>query len=206
MISKTITFENFLGEKETETFLFNMSKGELVQMQMAAIDQKTESFQDKLEKIGKNLNGQALIDVVDEIVLKGYGERTTDGKRFIKNAQLSENFKSSGAYSELIVELCTDADAMAAFVNGLMPTNLRDTVNKEVAASQSAREKSLAGMQGFRKAEEKPKPTLSVVPDLPVVIEGTADPVLEPVSVPVEQNDELAKFRAWQEQQKGSDQ
>lgn len=192
MIKKTITFENFLGEEETDSFYFNLSKGELVKMQMSAINQKTESFQDKLEKIGKTLNGQALVDVVDEIVLNGFGVKSTDGKKFTKSAQLSEDFKSTGAYSELIVELCTSADAMAEFVNGLVPAKLREEVKNEVATTQTARERSEALMGGHQQKQEAPKPSVQVVPELPA-----AEPVLEDPSV--------AEFEAWKASQAQAD-
>lgn len=203
MIKKDITFKNFMGEEVTESFYFNMSKGELVKQQMAAIDQHTESFQDKLEKIGKNLQGAELVAVLDEIILNGYGERTTDGKNFVKvrdGKRIVENFMSSNAYSELVVELCTKEEAMSDFVNGLMPADLRDSVNKEVTASQTAREKSQANLTGYQKKEEKVKPTLTVVPELPVVIEGTAEPVLE--DAPAVAPSDLEAFKAWQESQK----
>lgn len=199
MIKKTITFENHNGEKESEDFYFNMSKGELVKMQMAAIDQRTESFQDKLEKIGKDLNGKALIDVVDEIVLGGIGQRTTDGKKFVKNAAISEDFKSSEAYSELIVELCTNEQALIDFINGLMPANLREEVKRETA--QSARERSESQMQGY---QQKPVPTVQKVAEVPTVIEeavGSAGEVPSAKSVIESMSrDELEALVAQQRQ------
>jgi len=219
MILKTITFPNYNDEQETEDFRFNLSKGELVKMQMAAIDERTESFQDKLEKIGKSLNGKALIEVIDEIIDVSYGVKTVDGKRFIKSPKDLEIFKSSGAYSELVVELCTDAEACAAFVNGLVPKNLRDEVNKEVAQSShkatqgrmvtsaELRAQSEARMTGYQQKQEAPKTTVRQEAELPTVIEETAPPVLEGgLSIhemetsPVER-DQLAAFEAWKAQQ-----
>lgn len=189
MIKKTIAYTNFLGEKEVGDFYFNMSKGELVKQQMAAVDKHTESFQDKLEKIGKNLQGRELISVLDEIILEGYGEKTTDGKQFVKvrnGVRLSENFMSTGAYSELVVELCTKEDAMSEFINGLMPADLRDQVNKEVAAT-TARERSEAQLQGHQK---KTAPTVQKQPELPTVIEETAEPVFAEPAQPAEMSTE----------------
>jgi hypothetical protein len=187
MILKTIKFKNYAGEEEVGTFHFNLSKGELVKMQMSAIDHRTESFEDKLEKIGSHLNGKALIEVIDEIIDVSYGVKTTDGKRFIKNAADLEYFKSTEAYSELVVELCTDAVKASEFVNGLVPADLRAEVQKEVAQTQAkstyspqdVREQSLAAKGGFNQKQEAPKSTVQQVPELPTVIEGTADPVLE---------------------------
>ena len=184
MISKTIKFRNFNDEEEVGTFYFNMSKGELVKQQMGAINQHVESFQDKLEKIGKNLQGAELIEVLDDIILDGYGEKTTDGKNFTKvrnGVRLVENFMSSGAYSELVVELCTVDGAMAEFINGLMPADLKEAVRQEVQkteAAQTARERSEAQFQGFQKKAEPAKATVQTVPELTTVIENTADPVL----------------------------
>lgn len=198
MISKTIQYKNYLDETETGMFYFNLSKGELVKMQMSAIDQRTESFQDKLEKIGKTLDGKALIETVDEIIDTSYGVKTTDGKGFIKKVADLENFKSTGAYSELIVELCTDAEACAAFINGLVPNDLRNAVKQEVT-QQSARERSEAQMSGFSKKQEAPKASVQQVLELPTVIEDTADPVLDSDS-----KLGLAEFEAWKAAQNSS--
>lgn len=188
MIAKTIQFENFAEEAETATFHFNLSKGELVAMQMSAIDHRTESFQDKLEKIGRDLDGKALIETIEEIVKASYGVKTVDGKRFIKNAEDYEVFKSSGAYSELMVELCTNANAAAEFINGLVPSKLREEVKRETE-NMTARQRSEANFQGFQKKADKPTGSITQEPELPtevqnapsapVIIEGTADPVLE---------------------------
>lgn len=168
MIKQTIKYKDYNNKDQTDDFMFNLSKGELVLMQLAAVDQNTESLQDKLEKIGKYLQGKELADLFEEIILSAYGEKSVDGTRFIKDPELTKRFKSTGAYSELVVNMITDADYAAKFVNGLMPENLRDEVNKEVA---SVREKSEAKMQGF---QQKQAPATQTVPELP-----TSAPVLE---------------------------
>jgi hypothetical protein len=186
MIKKTITYKNFLDQEETGDFYFNMSKGELVKQQMSAVNQQVESFQDKLEKIAKNLQGEALVEVLDEIIMEGYGEKSTDGKHFVKvrnGVKLVENFMSSGAYSELVVELCTKEGAMADFINGLVPADLRDSVNKEVATQQAAQRPVAPRVpQDYQKKAEAPKPVVTQVPEIPT-IEETADPVLESPAV-----------------------
>ena len=219
MIRKEIQFTNFNDEKETGVFYFNMSKGELVMQQMSAIDQHTESFQDKLEKIAKNLQGKALVETLKEIIEDAYGEKTTDGKNFVKvrnGVKLVENFLSSGAYSELVVELCTNSELCAEFINGVVPAKLRAQVNSEIdnltkaKTAQQIREESLAAKGGHNQKQES---SVKQVPDLPIVIEQTAEPVFAPQpetqfptpsptpEVPVGLDD-LAAFKAWQENQK----
>jgi hypothetical protein len=179
MIKKTMTYKNYNDEMETEDFYFNLSKGELVLMEMSAIDRNVEGMQDKLDLIAKTRDGRKLAGIFKEIVATSYGVRSHDGKRFIKNPENLEDFESTGAYSDLIVELATEADKAAAFINGLMPQDLRDSVKQEVAkTSQSARERSEAQLQGFQKKAEAP--SVTTVPELP-----TSAPVLEASSIEV---------------------
>jgi len=180
MIKKTLEFKNFLGEKETGDFYFNMSEGELIKIQLSAIDQKTESFQDKLQKIAKGLQGAELVKVIDELILGAYGVKSTDGKRFVKNADLLEEFTSSNAYSVLLKELYTDAGKLAEFVNGVVPADLVESTKAE-AEQLSAREKAeqaLAAKGGFNQKQEAPKSTVTVEPTLPTELPASA-PVLE---------------------------
>jgi hypothetical protein len=187
MIKKTLTFKNYRGEKETEDFYFNMSEGELTLMQVRAIDQKTESFSDKLDKIAKGLQGQELADVIEDLVLKSYGVKSTDGKLFVKNPQILESFTASGAYSVLITELFSLEGSLTEFVNGVVPEDLVENAKAQANEQISAREKAqqaLAAKGGFnQKQTSAPESKVvhspaSVEPSLPTELPASA-PVLE---------------------------
>ncbi|AXC38669.1 hypothetical protein QCN37_gp43 [Arthrobacter phage Tatanka] len=186
MIKKTITFKNFLNETETEDFYFNMSEGELTLMQIRAIDQKTESFSDKLDKISKGLQGSELADVIEDLVLRSYGVKSSDGKKFRKNAEILEDFTSSGAYSVLITELFSLEGSLAEFINGVVPNDLVQKANTEAEKQVSAREKAqqaLAAKGGFnQKQEKKPEGVVyspaTVEPSLDIELPASA-PILE---------------------------
>jgi len=171
MIKKTLEFKNYKGEKETGEFYFNMSEGELIKLQLSAIDMKTESFQDKLNKIANGLQGRELVNVIDELVLGAYGVKSTDEKLFVKNQHNLELFTSSGAYSALITELFTDAGKLAEFVNGVVPSDL-------VKSSKEKAEEALAAKGGFNKPQETLKSTVVVEPSLPTELPASS-PVLE---------------------------
>jgi hypothetical protein len=180
MIKKTLEFKNFRGEKETGEFYFNMSEGELIKLQLSAIDQKTESFQDKLNKIANGLQGRELVNTIDELVLNSYGVKSTDGKRFVKNNELMEEFTSSNAYSALIKELFTDAGKLSEFVNGVVPADLVERTKAE-AEQLSAREKAeqaLAAKGGFNAKQETLKSTATVEPTLTTELPAST-PILE---------------------------
>ncbi|QXO13203.1 hypothetical protein SEA_DEVITOJR_43 [Arthrobacter phage DevitoJr] len=183
MIKKTLTFKNFLNETETADFYFNMSEGELTLMQIRAIDQKHESFSDKLDKISKGLQGAELADVIEDLVLRSYGVKSSDGKKFRKNAEILEDFTSSGAYSVLITELFSLEGSLAEFINGVVPDDLVKKANTEAEKQISAREKAqqaLAAKGGFNQKQEK-KPE---VVHSPATIEPSLDIEL-PASAPV---------------------
>jgi hypothetical protein len=117
MLKKTITYTDYNGTERTEDFYFNLSKAELMEMEMSTEGGLTEMIQ----KIVATQNLPAIIKIFKELILKAYGEKSPDGKRFIKSDELSTAFSQTEAYSQLFMELATDADAAAKFINGITP-------------------------------------------------------------------------------------
>lgn len=117
MLKKTITYTDYNGVERTEDFYFNLTKAELLEMQISA----TGGFDTMVMKIVNAKDNQALIKIFKDIVLKAYGEKSDDGRRFIKNDEVRANFAQTEAYSKLFVELASDAKAAADFVNGITP-------------------------------------------------------------------------------------
>ena len=125
MLKKTITYIDYEGNERTEDFRFNLTEAEIAEMEMSA--------QGGMEKMIKRIvdarDSEKLVKLFKELILKAYGEISPDGKRFIKSKELSEAFSQTEAYSQLFMELATDADAASAFVNGIMP-KAREGVSK----------------------------------------------------------------------------
>lgn len=119
MLKKSITYTDYNGVERTENFYFNLSKAEIMEMEMST----TGGFADMIQKVIDAKDAPSIIKIFKDLVLKAYGEKSDDGKRFIKSAALSEEFAQTEAYSILFMELATDAEAAAAFVNGIMPTD-----------------------------------------------------------------------------------
>lgn len=131
MYRKTMTYLDYNDEERTEDFFFNLTKAELTEMELL-----TEGgLKEKIERITKAKDVPEIIKLFKELILKAYGVKSPDGKRFIKSEKLSEEFSQTNAYSDLFVELATDSGAASAFVNGIMPSDA--TVSK---ASQVALE------------------------------------------------------------------
>jgi hypothetical protein len=118
MLKKTITYEDFNENQRTEDFYFNLSKAEILEMEMGVSGGMTQM----LNKIVAEQDGKKIIEVFKEIISKAYGEKSPDGKRFIKSEELFVAFSQTEAYSQLFMELATDTDAASEFINGIIPT------------------------------------------------------------------------------------
>lgn len=120
MLKKAITYTDFNGEELTEDFYFNLTKAELIELEMGFDGGLSEG----LKKIVASKDGNAIMQEFKRIILTSYGQRTDDGKRFVKNQTLRDEFESTEAYSVLFVEIVTDPDKAADFVRGIMPQDL----------------------------------------------------------------------------------
>lgn len=129
MLKKTITYTDFNGDTQTEDFYFHLSKAELVELELS----EKGGFAEMLQSIVEAEDGKTIIAKFKELILKAYGVRSEDGRRFIKNDKLSEEFSQTEAYSQLFIELATDADHAATFMKGVVPSDV--TVDKPLFPS-----------------------------------------------------------------------
>ena len=120
MLKKTIKYIDYDGNEREEDFYFNLSKAEVTEMELS----KEGGMSEYIKKISAAQNAPELIKLFKEIITKSYGEKSLDGKRFIKNKELTEAFTQTEAYSELFVELASNADEAVKFINGIMPKNM----------------------------------------------------------------------------------
>lgn len=126
MIKITKTYLDFNDDERTEDFYFHLTKAEVMEMELSTSGGMAEMIQ----RIVAAQDAPAIIKVFKDLVLKAYGQKSPDGKRFIKNAQLTEEFTQTNAYSDIFMELATDDVKAAEFINGIMPAD----VQKELAA------------------------------------------------------------------------
>ena len=126
MIAKTVKYKDFNGVEREEKFFFNLTKAEVAEWELSTNGGMAES----IKQIITAQDAPSIIKIFKELVLKAYGEKTLDGKRFRKvndaGVPLSIAFSETEAYSNLFMELATDDKAAAEFVNGIMPSDLSD--------------------------------------------------------------------------------
>lgn len=124
MIKKTLTYTDYDGVERTEDYYFNLTEAELVEMELS-ID---GGMQKKIEKIMNSKDMRQIIEVFKDLILRSYGEKSDDGKRFIKNKEITEAFTQTEAYSMLFMKLATDEKEASDFVNGILPAKFREAV------------------------------------------------------------------------------
>lgn len=117
MLKKTIVYTDYDGNERTEDFWFNISKAELAELEYSV----KGGLKKILEKAVQDQDGPKIINVFKEIVLKAYGEKSNDGRRFMKSEEISKNFSETEAYVNLFMELATDEKAATAFMEGILP-------------------------------------------------------------------------------------
>ena len=129
MLKKTINYTDYNGVERKEDFYFNLSKAELTEMELSTAGGLAEMIQ----KIVDTQDTPKIVKIFKDLVLKAYGEKSLDGKRFIKNDEIREAFSQTEAYSELFMELEREANAAAAFVNGIVPKDLNASNTPAIA-------------------------------------------------------------------------
>ncbi len=117
MFTDTVTYTDFNGVEQTDTLYFNLSKAEILDMEMSV----DGGYSEYLEQIVKSEDPNKIMSTFIDIVKKTYGIKSEDGRRFIKSPELVEEFMQTEAYSEFIMKLVSDEDYAAKFVNGVLP-------------------------------------------------------------------------------------
>lgn len=130
MLKKTITYTDYDGVERTEDFFFNLNKAEIAEMELS----NHGGMERLIQQIAMTQDRKRLIELFKDIILKSYGEKSLDGRRFIKSKELSEAFSQTEAYSELFMQLATNSEMASKFINGIMPTT--NAAPEEVAKAE----------------------------------------------------------------------
>ena len=122
MYKKTIECTDFDGNKIKDDYDFNFTKAEILEFDNSEIG----GMEQYIERIQKEKDNTKLFKLFKDLILKAYGEKSQDGRRFIKSEEKAIEFSQTEAYSELVMELVSDVDAAAEFVNSVCASVLKD--------------------------------------------------------------------------------
>ena len=122
MVVEKIKYTDFNGLEREEEFMFNLTEAEITEMELTT----DGGLSDSIKKIIAAQDTPEIIKVFKMLLLKSYGEKSADGRRFVKSEELSEEFSQTNAYSQLFMKLATDDKAAVAFINGIMPDSMQE--------------------------------------------------------------------------------
>ncbi len=117
---QTISYTDYNGVERKENFFFNLSKAELMEMETS----KEGGLSNYIQSIIDAQDVTKLMGLFKELIVKSYGVKSPDGKRFIKSKEVVDEFIQTEAYSELYVMLASDEQKAIAFVNGIIPQSM----------------------------------------------------------------------------------
>ena len=127
MLKKTIPYVDYKDNKREEDFYFNLTETELSEMQLEV----TGGLTTMLQAIIKAQDIPTIAKLFKQIILKAYGEKSLDGRRFIKSEELSREFSQTEAYNILYMELSQDAEKASEFIMGIIPAKYREAAKEE---------------------------------------------------------------------------
>lgn len=130
MLKKTINYEDLDGNPVTEDFYFNLSKAEMAEMQFS----EAGGFMALLQSAANTSNPSDVIPMFRKILAMAVGQRSLDGKRFIKSQDIIDSFLQTDAYSVMLMEILSDTNAAVEFVKGVIPADLVGKVELEMLA------------------------------------------------------------------------
>ncbi len=128
MLKRDITYQDFNDEKVTDTFYFNITKSEIIELEV----ETKEGMDATIKKIIETKDNKTLIAEFKRIILLAYGEKSGDGKRFIKSDESREAFSQTAAFDTLFIELATEEEAAANFIKGVLPKELSAEIEKAI--------------------------------------------------------------------------
>ncbi len=133
MVKRNITYSDFEGEERTDTFYFNLTEAELTDIEL----EYDGDMAKKLQVMQEKRDGRGMFRLISNLILRAYGEKTSDGRRFVKNAEMREGFAASDAYSKLLLDLLEDDNKLAAFMTAIMPADIRSKVEERLKEEKS---------------------------------------------------------------------
>lgn len=149
MYKKNITYTDFNGDERTDAFYFNLSDAEILELQVSYGGDMSRIMSNMLEK----RDAKGLLGIITDLIRTSYGEKSSDGKRFMKNQEVKDSFVTTDAYSKLVLELLNDEKEFEKFMTNVIPAAKREALNEALLK----REQSLAEEPAENKVVEMKK-------------------------------------------------
>lgn len=134
MLERTFTYDGFDGKKYSDTWFFHLTKADLLEIHLGTF----VGLDVLMKRLIDTQNGKEIMGIVKEIILKSVGKPSADGKRFMRNDELRDEFYQTEAYSQLFEELVTDGEKTKNFIIGIVPADVGRKMAEEMSNENTA--------------------------------------------------------------------
>lgn len=143
MFSRTFNYTDYNGQPRKETWYFNLTKAEVLKMELGSWG----GMSTMLRRLIREENPEKIIEIIEKMILGAVGEKSPDGRKFIKSKEIQEDFRQTPAYDELFQELVLDPDKAILFVKGCLPEDLAAAIseNEKLEAEQNSKVVAIGG-------------------------------------------------------------
>lgn len=131
MYIKKIKFKDFNDNEREQDFYFNLRKDELAKLTA----KYGQNFEQRVRNMAMNDDKAGLYKLFEDLIKSSYGSKSEDGLHFRKSDEIWNDFYDSPAYEALFMEIMTDSDVATAFFKGIMPKDIAEKVEEELAKS-----------------------------------------------------------------------
>lgn len=138
MFSRTFEYTGYDGQPHKDTWWFNLSEAELYKLELSNLG----GMNGMMQKLLRESKPGEVVDLFEKLILSAVGERSVDGRKFIKNEEIRQDFYQSKAYSDLFVELVKSGEKLAEFLRGAIPAEVAEALakaEKEKEAEEKAK-------------------------------------------------------------------
>lgn len=128
MLKESVTYIDYNENERTDELYFNLTDAEVMELELST----PGGLAGMINRVVAAQDQPTIIKIFKDFILKAYGVKSPDGKRFIKNEEVRAEFEQSEAYSILFMRLATDANYAAKFVNGIISAEKRQAIAQGV--------------------------------------------------------------------------
>lgn len=135
MLVKKVTYIDFNDEEQTDEFLFNLTEAELTDMTLGP----TGGLENYIREMIRSRDAKQISEMVKNLILNAYGEKSQDGRKFRKSPEITREFESTAAFSQLYVDMLNDPEQLAYFIAGIVPSKMLGGKSKDDLVKETMR-------------------------------------------------------------------
>lgn len=117
MITREITYTDYNGDEQTEKYYFDLTIPEMLELSFSSAG----DIQSTLERLSNSRKVGEIFNIIQTLIFKSVGVKSDDGKRFVKNEEVLNDFKQSRGYEAFLMKMMQDTKYASKFIEQLIP-------------------------------------------------------------------------------------